>query len=94
MLEELYAKVKKEDADIVICDYFTNNNNGQHYVIQQPSSLVPQQVMRDMFQQLHGSCCNKLVKRVCYNKIGARFFLVLIIVRIYSSGIKSYLTHG
>lgn len=74
MLEELYAKVKKEDADIVICDYFTNNNNGQHYVIQQPSSLVPQQVMRDMFQQLHGSCCNKLVKRVCYNKIGARFF--------------------
>lgn len=74
MLEELYAKAKKEDADIVICDYFTNNNNGQHYVIQQPSSLVPQQVMRDMFQQLHGSCCNKLVKRVCYNKIGARFF--------------------
>lgn len=74
MLEELYAKVKKEDADIVICDYFTNNNNGQHYVIQQPSSLVPQQVMRDMFQQLHGSCWNKLVKRICYNKIGARFF--------------------
>lgn len=74
MLEELYAKAKKEDADIVICDYFTNNNNGQHYVTQQPSSLVPQQVMRDLFQQLHGSCCNKLVKRVCYNKIGARFF--------------------
>ena len=73
MLEELYAKAKKEDADIVICDYFTNNNNGQHYVIQQPSSLVPQQVMRDMFQQLHGSCCNKLVKRVCYSRYGICF---------------------
>ena len=29
--------------------------------------------MRDLFQHLHGSCCNKLVRRVCYNKYKIRF---------------------
>lgn len=74
MLEEMYAKAKEDDADVVICDFFANTNTEQQYVVQRPSSTKGQQVMKDLFQQLHGSCCNKLVRRACYNKIGARFF--------------------
>ena len=74
MLEEMYAKAKEDDADVVICDFFANTNTEQQYVVQRPSSTKGQQVMKDLFQQLHGSCCNKFVRRACYNKIGARFF--------------------
>lgn len=67
MLEELYAKAKAEDADMVICDYYVNNGNHQQYVKQQPLNLDSSTVLHELFQQLHGSCWNKLVKRVCYN---------------------------
>ena len=74
MLEDLYAKAKKENADVVICDFYSNKGPVQQYIKQQPTALSSFQVMRDLFQQLHGSCCNKLVKRACYNKLKARFF--------------------
>ena len=74
MLEDLYVKAKTEDADVVICDFYSNKGLLQQYVKQQPRSFSSFEVMRDLFQQLHGSCCNKLVKRACYNKLKARFF--------------------
>lgn len=74
MLDDLYTKAKAEDADVVICDFYSNKGSVQQYVKQQPTALSSFQVMRDLFQQLHGSCCNKLVKRACYNKLEARFF--------------------
>ncbi len=30
-------------------------------------------MLKDVFQQLHGSCCNKLVKRACYSKYDVNF---------------------
>lgn len=63
MLENLYVAAVEENADVVICDYFTNDGNNQIYVQQKPNSLVPMNVLRELFQHLHGSCWNKLVKR-------------------------------
>ena len=75
MLEELYGKAKETDADMVICDFYTEHKGGkQRYVKQQPESLDSRAVLKQLlFQQLHGSCWNKLVKRACYNKWGIRF---------------------
>ena len=73
MLEELYAKAKEEDADIVICDFYANYPGRQIYSSQRPSSLRHEAVLCDLFQQLHGSCWNKLVRRVCYNKFQIKF---------------------
>lgn len=74
MLEKLYEKAKKEDADVVICDYYTNVRKRQMYIKQQPTAFVSDSLVHDLvFQQLHGSCCNKLVKRVCYSEYGIRF---------------------
>lgn len=67
MLEELYRKAKEEEADMVICDFFHNDGNKQSYIKQKPSALDNKTVLSELFQQLHGSCCNKLVKRVCYS---------------------------
>lgn len=74
MLEELYNKAKKDGADVVICDFYSNSDETQQYVVQKPSSRDGLQVAYDLFQQLHGSCWNKLVKRACYNNASARFF--------------------
>ncbi len=72
MLEELYAKAKAEDADMVICDYYMNSSRGQRYVRQQPSALDHETVLRELFQRLHGSLWNKLVRRACYTSRGIR----------------------
>lgn len=73
MLQELYSKAITEDADMVICDYYVNTKYGQRYLSQKPTSLTHNIVLRDLFQQLHGSCCNKLVKRACYISYGVEF---------------------
>lgn len=67
MLEELYKKAKDDDADMVICDYFTNEGSNQTYITQKPSNLNSNTVLKELFQQLHGSCWNKFVRRSCYS---------------------------
>ncbi len=73
MLEELYKKAKEENADMVICDFYYNFANKQGKRVQKPSQLRHDVVQCELFQQLHGSCCNKLVRRACYNEYGVKF---------------------
>lgn len=74
MLEELYRKAREEDADMVICDFYEEFLGKQRYVKQQPSALNHETVLHELlFQQLHGSCCNKLVRLACYNMYEIRF---------------------
>ena len=55
MLEVLYNKAQEEAADMVICDFFTNDSTGQSYVRQEPSSLSAHAVIKDLFIRLHES---------------------------------------
>lgn len=73
MLKELCVEAEQSKADMVICDFYENIGKVQIYHKQQPSSLEPETVLRELFQQLHGSCWNKLVKRVCYNQYNVCF---------------------
>lgn len=74
MLEELYAKAKEDDADMVLCDFYFNTQSGGVICTQEPQSCTAQGVFEElMFQQLHGSCWNKLVRRACYSEYGVKF---------------------
>lgn len=73
MLEELYERAQAENADMVICDYYVNMGKKQRYVKQQPSNCDSDTILRELFQQLHGSCWNKLVKRACYRTYEVNF---------------------
>lgn len=73
MLEELYRKAKEEDADMVICDYYTEEKGRTKYIVQNPSDLNHETVLCELFQQLHGSCWNKLVRRACYKEFEVKF---------------------
>jgi len=73
MLEELYTKAKADDADMVICDYIADFVDFSDYRKQIPSSLEAQVVLNEMFSTIHGSCCNKLVRRDCIEHYDAKF---------------------
>lgn len=73
MLQELYAKAKEDDADMVICDFWSEYEKRQIYNKQQPSKLDSKVVFRELLQQLHCSCWNKLIKLSCYNDFNIHF---------------------
>lgn len=66
MLQELYDTAKSHDYDVVVCDFFEKDNHGQTYVTQKPTSLNHKDYFFDLISKLHGSCCNKLVRRKCF----------------------------
>lgn len=72
MLEDLYAKAIEENADMVICDFYINGKK-EEYCKQKPSDLQTESVLNGLFTGLHGSCCNKLVRRSCFIKYGISF---------------------
>ncbi len=73
MLEMMYNEAKKNDADVVICDFYVNDLQKEYRVKQQPSSLEHLVVLSELFQHLHGSCWNKLVRRSCLERYGVNF---------------------
>lgn len=73
MLEALYGKAIEADADMVICDFYENTYKGQKYIKQEPSSLNHKDVLHDIFDNIHGSTCNKLIRRKLYSEYNIRF---------------------
>ena len=52
---------KEEKADMIICDVWRDTSKKSTYVKQRLFILEHCVMLKDVFQQLHGSCCNKLV---------------------------------
>lgn len=74
MIEQLYSKAIEGDYDMVVCDYYEELVGKTKYCSQDPKTVDIQKLLRKfLLQQLHGSCCNKLVKRVCYSLPGVSF---------------------
>lgn len=64
MLEEMVEVAHNRKADMVISDfYFIYPGNVVEYRSQQPKSLEPLVVLGEMMFNLHGSLCNKLIRR-------------------------------
>ena len=72
MIEELVAKAVADNADMVICDFYRESKSEKTYDCQSPGDdLSASTVLRKILsQQLHGSCCNKLVNRSRIEGIG------------------------
>ena len=77
MLETMYEKAVSEQADVVICDILLEKGTKRKILKQEPLSLEHQQVLREMFYRIHGSCCNKLIRTSCYRNPDVRFPLGL-----------------
>lgn len=74
MLEELYAKAKETDADMVICDFYENRQAGQRYVSQHIPNMHHSSVLEHLVAgTLHGSTWNKLIRNCLYRKYSVKF---------------------
>ena len=74
MLGELYAKAKAENADMVTCDLYIEEAKKTGYDSQCPQVLTAEGMLIQLLQQkLHGSCCNKLVRRSLFNEFKVSF---------------------
>jgi glycosyltransferase involved in cell wall biosynthesis len=75
MLEELFATAIAENADIVICDYYTDIVGKQSKrVVQRPDSLKAQDVLSSLYAKgLFGGLWHKLIKKSVYDRSAIRF---------------------
>ena len=95
MLESLYAEATRNNADMVICDYFEDTGNNSKYVEQRLKSLDNQDVILGLLTTLYGSCWNKLIRLACYKQYSINFIEglnygedLLVLVRLVSNPIK------
>ena len=73
-LEEMYAKAKEEDADMLICDYYHNDQYRQSYAKQTPTALDHWSVLENIVSgPLCGYCWNKLIRLDVYKKYNVVF---------------------
>lgn len=71
-MDKLYETAEQENADMTICDFYSENENERHYKKQKPRSLDHRSVLGHLFSGLHGSTCNKLIKRELYTKYNVK----------------------
>ncbi len=72
MLSELYKKAKETGSDMVVCDFWMNET----YFKQEINPVTARVLQRDLILggRIHPSCCNKLVRRECLNRLGISFY--------------------
>lgn len=90
-LEEMYLKAIESNADMVVCDFYENNT----YIRQRPISTNNLLYLKSLFQDIHGSCWNKLIKRTCYFDNNVKFPIgisfcedLYVIASIVKNGVK------
>lgn len=75
MLEEMYAKAKEEDADVVIADYYTTYSNGRESCNKQNVSTDSIETLRRIFKGgVFGALWNKLIRTSLYEQYNAQYF--------------------
>lgn len=72
MLEEMLDHAISNNADMVICDFISHYHDHINYESQRveknsSAATVQRMILKG---ELHGSCCNKLVKKECIKDIG------------------------
>lgn len=74
MLTDLYGKAKAEDADMVMCDFYTEKHRKTIYNSCRSAILTSDCVLKLMLmQKLHGGLWNKLVRRSLFKKYDVSF---------------------
>lgn len=71
-LERLYEQAVKENADLVICDYFEHNDDTQTYAKQEVPT-TGEKLLGKILEGMPTYCWNRLVKTECYTSRGIRF---------------------
>lgn len=95
MLEGMINVAQSEDADLVICDFLKEWPDKKEIISQKPRELDSAIILGQMFSELHGSLCNKLIRNATILHLGIKFEEglnscedQLFVMRLLSSPIK------
>lgn len=72
-LNLLYDKALENNADIVMCDIYHEDEYVRHYTKQEPSALDHNTVLKELFVNIGGFTVNKLIKTSLYQKYGIEY---------------------
>lgn len=74
MLEELLSCAKRENADVVYCDYFEDTKGMTKQIPQSSETVSAKGLIHAMLsQKAHGSSCNKLIRRSLIEDSGLQY---------------------
>lgn len=74
MLYEMYKKIVKDEADILISDFYVESIKGSFYKKQRTTSKNSTEILIDILRnKLFGSLWNKLIRHSLYKKYNIRF---------------------
>lgn len=73
MLEVMKTVALREEADLVICDFLKEWPDKKQIISQEPRELDPSIILGQMFCELHGSLCNKLIRNNTILHSGIKF---------------------
>lgn len=76
MLESMYTEIKRQNVDVLVCDYTVVFGGGKKKRIRQkPSGYNTKDLAEDiLLQKLHGSLCNKIIKHSSYKDYNIHFY--------------------
>ena len=76
MLEDMYEASKVQNADILVCDFYSDKGANNTNYVSQPiiDNTIKGLVTSILRCKLHGSLCNKLAKRRIYTDYNAKFY--------------------
>lgn len=73
MLDQMNDSI--DTNDVLITDFYSNNGTNEVIVKQEPTNCNDNTLLlKDLFLNLHGSCCNKLIRKSFINKYNLQFF--------------------
>ena len=74
MIADMADEAIKQNADVLISDFYIDTSMGVVYSKQQPAKLQSLQVLHNILSgSLHGSTCNKLVRTSLYRSYDVHF---------------------
>lgn len=75
MLEEMFETAYRDNADIVICDYYTDTMDGQTTIsVQHVNSVAAHDVLYALYtNNIFGALWHKLIRRTVYEDAKAQF---------------------
>lgn len=73
-IDSLYNKAKKENLDIISCDFIIHHADKSEYLRQKPTSFDSKDIIKELLAgPVWGSCWNKLVRRRCFEEYDIHF---------------------
>lgn len=71
-LDQLYNTAEHEEADMTICDFYSEDEYVRKKYTQKPSSLDSKSVLIELFKNIRGFTWNKLIRRELYQKYNVK----------------------